>query len=51
MNYRLDAGLQFAMDRRKFLKLTGGGLAVAFVLHDLFSFEDETLATEHQGFP
>ncbi|TDH27084.1 isoquinoline 1-oxidoreductase [Segetibacter sp. 3557_3] len=29
------------MDRRKFFKLFGGGLAVAFVLHDLFSFADE----------
>src|SRR5664279_2405129 len=34
---------QFALDRRKFLKVTGGGLVVAFVLHDLFSFAGEAL--------
>ncbi|MEP7109959.1 MAG: molybdopterin cofactor-binding domain-containing protein [Ferruginibacter sp.] len=33
----------FILDRRKFFKLTGGGLAVAFVLHDLFSFAGETV--------
>src|SRR4026208_788731 len=36
-------GHHFAFDRRKFLKLTGGGLVVAFVLHDLLSFGGETL--------
>ena len=41
-----EPGLHFAIDRRKFLKLTGGGLIVAFVLHDLFSFTGETLSTE-----
>jgi len=45
------AGLHFAMDRRKFLKLTGGGLTVAFVFHDLFLFKDETLATETARVP
>lgn len=34
---------QFALDRRKFLKLTGGGLIVAFVLQDIFSGEKKTL--------
>lgn len=34
----------FALDRRKFLKLTGGGLVVAFVLQDMFSFAGETLS-------
>jgi CO/xanthine dehydrogenase Mo-binding subunit len=28
----------FTLDRRKFFKLSGGGLVVAFVLHDLISF-------------
>src|SRR6266446_2538076 len=36
-------GHRFTLDRRKFLKLTGGGLVVSFVLHDLFSFGGETL--------
>jgi len=30
------------LNRRKFLQLTGGGLVVAFVLKDLFSFAEET---------
>jgi isoquinoline 1-oxidoreductase len=34
--------IQFALDRRKFFQLFGGGLAVAFVLQDLFSFAGET---------
>src|SRR5688572_7450840 len=32
----------FTPDRRKFFKLTGGGLIVAFVLKDLLSFDSET---------
>src|SRR5664279_5508118 len=36
-------GHDLEFDRRKFLKLTGGGLVIAFVLHDLFSFAGETL--------
>lgn len=36
---------QFELDRRKFFKLFGGGLAVAFVLHDLFSFAGENAAS------
>src|SRR5258706_2914729 len=35
-------GFHFALDRRKFLKLTGGGLVVAFVLQDIFSVDGET---------
>ena len=38
--------LSFAFNRRKFLKLTGGGLVVAFVLQDLFLFAGETLPPE-----
>jgi CO/xanthine dehydrogenase Mo-binding subunit len=34
--------IQFALDRRKFFQLFGGGLAVAFVLHDMVSFGSET---------
>jgi nicotinate dehydrogenase subunit B len=37
-------GQHFAFDRRKFLKLTGGGLVVAFVFQDLFSIAGETLS-------
>ena len=44
-------GHHFAFDRRKFLKLTGGGLVVAFVLHDLFSFAGETLPPESSPVP
>ena len=33
---------KFAIDRRKFLKLSGGGLVVAFVFQDLFSGENKT---------
>jgi len=42
---------QFALDRRKFLKLTGGGLVVAFVLQDIFSVEGETLFHEPSPVP
>lgn len=41
----------FAFDRRKFLKLTGGGLVVAFVLSDMFSFAGETLPPESSPVP
>ena len=34
---------QFSLDRRKFFKLFGGGLAVAFVLQDLVSFAGESV--------
>ena len=34
-------GYHFSLDRRKFFKLTGGGLIVAFVLGDLISFDDK----------
>ena len=33
----------FMLDRRKFFKLTGGGLVVAFVLHDLLSLGGENV--------
>ena len=36
----------FALDRRKFFKLTGGGLIVAFVLKDLLSFDSEPAPVE-----
>ncbi len=37
--------IHFGLDRRKFFQLFGGGLAVAFVLHDLFSFAGEPATT------
>jgi isoquinoline 1-oxidoreductase len=40
------ANYDFALDRRKFFKLTGGGLIVAFVLKDLLSFGSETPPSE-----
>jgi nicotinate dehydrogenase subunit B len=40
--------IRFALDRRKFFRVFGGGLAVAFVLHDLFSFAGETTTTDEQ---
>ena len=39
----------FALDRRKFFKLTGGGLIIAFVLKDLVSFGSETASSEHSS--
>src|SRR5687767_11871174 len=38
--------IHFTLDRRKFFQLFGGGLAVAFVLHDLFSFAGETISPD-----
>ncbi len=43
--------LHFQLDRRKFFKLFGGGLAVAFVLHDLFSFGGEIAPPETVSVP
>src|SRR6187551_2096698 len=40
------ANYDFALDRRKFFKLTGGGLIVVFVIKDLLSFGSETPASE-----
>ena len=40
------ANYDFALDRRKFFKLTGGGLIVAFVVKDLLSFGSETPSSE-----
>ena len=41
----------FALDRRKFFKITGGGLIVAFVLTDLLSFDSETSPSEVSSMP
>ena len=38
--------INFTLDRRKFFKLLGGGLAVAFVLHDMLSLAGETFSTD-----
>ena len=34
---------RFTLDRRKFFKLSGGGLVVAFVLHDLISPDNNSV--------
>jgi isoquinoline 1-oxidoreductase len=41
----------FHIDRRKFFQLFGGGIAVAFVLNDLFSFAGEVAPTETGATP
>jgi len=43
-------GYHFSLDRRKFFKLTGGGLVVAFVFSDLVSFSGKT-ASETSAVP
>jgi nicotinate dehydrogenase subunit B len=45
------SGLQTAIDRRKFFRLFGSGLAVAFVLHDAFSFATESAPPERAIVP
>ena len=42
----LKSNYNFELDRRKFFKITGGGLIVAFVLKDLVSFANETPPSE-----
>ena len=42
---------KFAIDRRKFLKLTGGGLVVAFAFQDLFSGNNKPLLHEQETDP
>jgi nicotinate dehydrogenase subunit B len=42
---------QFAMDRRKFLQLTGGGLVVAFIFQDIFSDEKKNLSDQTSADP
>ena len=39
-------GYRFHLDRRKFFKLFGGGMAVAIVFQDLFSLAGEPAASE-----
>jgi isoquinoline 1-oxidoreductase len=41
----------FALDRRKFFKITGGGLIVVFVLKDLISLNGKTDASEASPLP
>ena len=41
----------FELNRRKFFKVFGGGLAVALVLHDLLSFAGETSPHERVSVP
>src|SRR5438045_4349439 len=42
----LKSNYHFELDRRKFFKITGGGLIVAFVLKDLISFGSKAPASE-----
>ena len=42
----LNRNYRFELDRRKFFKITGGGLIVAFVLRDLISFENDATTSE-----
>ena len=46
-----ESRLHFALDRRKFLMLTGGGLVVAFAMQDIFSGENKTLLHEQAADP
>jgi len=41
--------VRFALDRRKFFQLFGGGLAVAFLFHDLLSSAGETIVTKEDA--
>src|SRR5690349_3220132 len=36
------SGFQFALDRRKFFQITGGGLAVAVAIREIFSTSGKT---------
>ena len=42
----LKRNYHFALDRRKFFKISGGGLIVAFVLKDQISFDDKGPTSE-----
>ncbi len=46
-----EARHHFVLDRRKFLKVTGGGLVVAFVLQDLFSFGSNGITSKSSSVP
>jgi len=41
----------FTLDRRKFFKLSGGGLVVAFVLHDLISLGNKGISSPEESEP
>jgi nicotinate dehydrogenase subunit B len=41
----------FTLDRRKFFKLSGGGLVVAFVLHDLISLGNKGISSPGESQP
>src|SRR5262245_1396500 len=41
----------FTLDRRKFFKLSGGGLVVAFVLHDLISLGNNRISSPDESEP
>src|SRR5207344_1157649 len=42
----VTSNYHFDLDRRKFFKIAGGGLIVAFVVKDLFSFATTTTGSE-----
>jgi isoquinoline 1-oxidoreductase len=46
-----ETGFRFALDRRKFLKLTGGGLTVAFLLQDMLSLASEASSPQSSPVP
>ncbi|HEX5154201.1 MAG TPA: molybdopterin cofactor-binding domain-containing protein [Parafilimonas sp.] len=46
-----ESRYHFTLDRRKFFKLGGGGLVVAFVLHDLISFGNNNIAAPDESQP
>jgi nicotinate dehydrogenase subunit B len=47
----LKPSYHFELDRRKFFKIAGGGLIVAFVLKDLVSFADSDSLSESSAMP
>ena len=47
----LKSNYHFELDRRKFFKIAGGGLIVAFVLKDLVSFADNDSLSESSTLP
>ena len=47
----LKSNNHFELDRRKFFKIAGGGLIVAFVLKDLVSFADNDSLSESSSMP
>jgi isoquinoline 1-oxidoreductase len=51
MMERKDMEKQFEMDRRKFFRLFGGGLAVVFVFQDVLAFAEDTVHSPVERVP